>query len=203
MEKQPYLPPQIRSVAVLKRWAARTQPWRKSEEMENASEIVPFTLITLWVDEYSVLMMSTSFGVYQSFLESFSYASECDAAVKCGSARGKAALLRSVLRKVRYLYTRGTYVCENIWNRQKWDTSVFGSVCYRTFSFPEWKHYGEVPVGGYDNILPDECEKRKYPADDWGLHLISVDLLLYRRFRELCLSSVFGFQPISRLPLVG
>ena len=37
----------IRSVAVLKRLAARTQPWRTPEEMENASEIVPFTLTTL------------------------------------------------------------------------------------------------------------------------------------------------------------
>ena len=48
-------------MAVLKRLAARTQPWRTPEEMENASEIVPFTLTTLWVDEYRVLMMSTSF----------------------------------------------------------------------------------------------------------------------------------------------
>ena len=38
------------------------QPWRTPEEMENASEIVPFTLNTLWVDEYRVLMISTSFG---------------------------------------------------------------------------------------------------------------------------------------------
>ena len=30
-----------------------------------------------------------------------------------------------------------------------------------------------------------------------------VALPLYRRFRELCFSSVFGLQPISRLPLVG
>ena len=50
-------------MAVLKRLAARTQPWRTPEEMENASEIVPFTLTTLWVDEYRVLMISTSFGV--------------------------------------------------------------------------------------------------------------------------------------------
>ena len=49
-------------MAVLKRLAARTQPWRTPEEMENASEIVPFTLTTLWVDEYRVLMISTSFG---------------------------------------------------------------------------------------------------------------------------------------------
>ena len=49
-------------MAVLKRLAARTQPWRTPEEMKNASEIVPFTLTTLWVDEYRVLMISTSFG---------------------------------------------------------------------------------------------------------------------------------------------
>ena len=49
-------------MAVLKRLAARTQPWRTPEEMENASEIVAFTLTTLWVDEYRVLMISTSFG---------------------------------------------------------------------------------------------------------------------------------------------
>ena len=50
-------------MAVLKRLAARTQPWRTPDEMENASETVPFTLTTLWVDgEYRVLMMSTSFG---------------------------------------------------------------------------------------------------------------------------------------------
>ena len=47
-------------MAVLKRLAARTQPWRTPEEMENASEIVPFTLTTLWVDECRVLMISTS-----------------------------------------------------------------------------------------------------------------------------------------------
>ena len=41
-------------MAVLKRLAARTQPWLTPEEMENASEIVPFTLTTLWVDEYRV-----------------------------------------------------------------------------------------------------------------------------------------------------
>ena len=52
----------IRPVAVLKRLAARTQPWRTPEEMENASEIVPFTLTTLWLDEYRVLMISTRFG---------------------------------------------------------------------------------------------------------------------------------------------
>ena len=46
----------------LKKLAARTQPWRTHEEMDNASEIVPFTLATLWVDEYRVLMISTSFG---------------------------------------------------------------------------------------------------------------------------------------------
>ena len=49
-------------MAVLKRLAARTQPWRTPEEMDNASEIVPFTLTTLWVDEYRVLMISTSSG---------------------------------------------------------------------------------------------------------------------------------------------
>ena len=50
-------------MAVLKRLAARTQPWRTPEEMENASEIVPFTLTTLWVDEYRVLIiLLTSFG---------------------------------------------------------------------------------------------------------------------------------------------
>ena len=49
-------------MAVLKRLAARTQPWRTPEEMENTSEIVRFTLTTLWVDEYRVLMISTSFG---------------------------------------------------------------------------------------------------------------------------------------------
>ena len=49
-------------MAVLKRLAARTQPWRTPEEMENASEIVLFSLTTLWVDEYRVLMISTSFG---------------------------------------------------------------------------------------------------------------------------------------------
>ena len=38
-------------MAVLKRLAARTQPCRTPEEMENASEIVPFTLTTLWMDE--------------------------------------------------------------------------------------------------------------------------------------------------------
>ena len=38
-------------MAVLKRLAARTQPRRTPDEMENASEIVPFTLTTLWVDE--------------------------------------------------------------------------------------------------------------------------------------------------------
>ena len=48
-------------MAVLKRLAARTQPWRTPDEMENASEIVPFTLTTLWVDEYRVLMISASF----------------------------------------------------------------------------------------------------------------------------------------------
>ena len=50
-------------MAVLKRLAARTQPWRTPEEMENASEIVPFTLTTLWVDEYRVLMISTSMPI--------------------------------------------------------------------------------------------------------------------------------------------
>ena len=49
-------------MAVLKRLAARPQPWRTPEETENASEIVPFTLTTLWVGEYRVLMISTSFG---------------------------------------------------------------------------------------------------------------------------------------------
>ena len=49
-------------MAVIKGLAARTQPWRTPEEMENASEIVPFTLTTLLVDEYRVLMISTSFG---------------------------------------------------------------------------------------------------------------------------------------------
>ena len=49
-------------MAVLKRSAARTQPWRIPEEMENVSEIVLFTLTTLWVDEYRVLMVSTSCG---------------------------------------------------------------------------------------------------------------------------------------------
>ena len=29
-------------MAVLKRLAARTQPWRTPDEIENASEIVPF-----------------------------------------------------------------------------------------------------------------------------------------------------------------
>ena len=43
-------------MAVLKRLAARTQPWRTPEEMENTSEIVPFNLTTLWVDEYRVLI---------------------------------------------------------------------------------------------------------------------------------------------------
>ena len=61
----------IRSVAVLKRLAARTQPWLTPEEMENASEIVPFTLTTLWVDEYRVLMISTSFGVMPIVLRMF------------------------------------------------------------------------------------------------------------------------------------
>ena len=41
----------IQSVAVLKRLAARTHPWRTHEEIENASEMGPFTLTTLWVDE--------------------------------------------------------------------------------------------------------------------------------------------------------
>ena len=49
-------------MAVLKRFASRTQPWRTPDEMENASEIVPFTLNTLWLDEYRVLMMSIRFG---------------------------------------------------------------------------------------------------------------------------------------------
>ena len=49
-------------MAVLKRLTARNQPWRTPEEMENASEIVPFSLTTLWVEEYRVLMISTSFG---------------------------------------------------------------------------------------------------------------------------------------------
>ena len=38
-------------MAVLKRLATRTQPCRTPDEMENASEIVPFTLTTLWVDD--------------------------------------------------------------------------------------------------------------------------------------------------------
>ena len=34
--------------------AARTEPCRTPEEMENASEIIPFTLITLWVNGWRV-----------------------------------------------------------------------------------------------------------------------------------------------------
>ena len=49
-------------MAVLKRLAARTEPWRTHEKMENASEMAPFTLTILSVDEYRVLMISTSFG---------------------------------------------------------------------------------------------------------------------------------------------
>ena len=41
--------------------AARTQHCWTPEEMENSSEMVPFTLTTLWVEAYSVFMMSTSF----------------------------------------------------------------------------------------------------------------------------------------------
>ena len=52
-------------MAVLKRLAVRTQPRWTPEEIENASEMVTFTLTTIWVDEYRVLMMSTSFWVYQ------------------------------------------------------------------------------------------------------------------------------------------
>ena len=28
-------------------------------------------------------------------------------------------------------------------------------ICFRAFSFPEWKNYGEVPVGGDDTVFPD------------------------------------------------
>ena len=49
-------------MVVLKRLAARTQHWLTPVEMENASEIVPFTLTTLCVEEYRVLMISTSVG---------------------------------------------------------------------------------------------------------------------------------------------
>ena len=58
-------------MAVLKRLAARTQPWRTPEEMENASEMVPFTLTTLWVEEYRVLIMLTSFGYIPIYLRTF------------------------------------------------------------------------------------------------------------------------------------
>ena len=42
---------------------ARTQHCWTPEEMDNSSEMVPFTLTTLWVDLLSVVMLSTSFGV--------------------------------------------------------------------------------------------------------------------------------------------
>ena len=51
------------------------------------------------------------------FISSISYESEYDDAVKCGSVRGKAVLLRSLLPKYRP-YTYKTYVGENLgWNR--------------------------------------------------------------------------------------
>ena len=43
-------------------------------------------------------------------MSSLSHESECDDSVKCGSARGKATLLRSLLRKDRFLHTCETCI---------------------------------------------------------------------------------------------
>ena len=47
-------------------------------------------------------------------------------------------------------------------------TSVFGAVLLLAFSFPEWRNYGEVLVSGDDTVFPDNCEERKWPADNGG-----------------------------------
>ena len=58
-------------------------------------------------------------------------------------------------------------------------------------------------IGNEDTVFPNECEKRRWPADNGpGLHLILETLMLRRRFRELGYSSVFGLQSIFRLPSV-
>ena len=48
----------IRSLAVLKRLAARTQPYRTPDEIVNGFVRLPFTRTILFVKVYSIVMMS-------------------------------------------------------------------------------------------------------------------------------------------------